>query len=124
MSTQWKYSTLPELIPAHVPHFVQSQEYVSLVEEGVDDLPGVFLGRYGEYLIRISTDEDVPPEMITKAFDVIEQLIATGDRDLRDAVVNEIFEVRDEKSDALRAFYTRLGPAARSLYDESCKPVG
>jgi hypothetical protein len=114
-----RYELLPSLLTDGHPGFATSPEYSGLVDDGAEDLPGVVLGRYGVYLIRLLEDDspDIPA-----AFELLEAL-SEADEEIATAVVEEILEVRDEGKDLLRKFRARLGPTCARLYDQHCKPI-
>lgn len=120
-TTETSYSKLPDTILILDPEFRLSQEYCDLVEEGMDDLPGVFLSRFGKYLLRRIGDSIQPSN--EPAYGLIERLLESGDREVEEAVVNEIFEVRDEPPAVLRRFFDSLGSLGQSLYERTCKPL-
>lgn len=113
------YHGMSTVVLAENPLFAASEEYLCLVDSGVEDLPGVVLGTFGTFLIRRLPDE----EAATSGFATLENLVKMDDQDVREAVVNEVFEVRAEPAAVLVAFYGKLGPRCKELYRKSCRPL-
>lgn len=103
------------------PAFERSAEYSAVVDEGMDDLPGVVLARFGRYLMRLAVGGD--ELACQRAFGALETLLQQGDHRVEEAVTNEVLEVRWEDSARLRRFFARLGPQGKSLYERTCKPL-
>lgn len=113
------YNKMSAIILSGNPDFEQSEFYRDLVDSGMDDLPGVVLGRFGGFLVSNLGDE----ESVLSGFSTLEALVCSGDPDVREAVVNEIFEVRAEPVVVLECFYAQLGPRCQELYREACRPL-
>lgn len=113
------YHGLSSVVLVQNPRFAASQEYLTLVDSGVEDLPGVVLGAFGSFLVKKLEDEEV----VKAGFATLESLVEMNDQDVQEAVVNEVFEVRAEPISVLELFYEKLGPRSKELYRRTCRPL-
>ena len=115
-----RYERLSEIILDSAPNFALSAEYRKVLESGNEDLQGVVLAAFGRYLMRLLTEE---PHSVPGGFQLLEELAESGQSEILDALVNEVFEVRAESDAEITRFRSHLGPVSRELYDHSCRSI-
>jgi hypothetical protein len=114
------YEALPEYLVREVPGFAESPE-LELVAAN-RDLPGVVTAAFGRYLERLQAaairrEADASDEAaLDRAYGVVEEMAASPDAEVRNALQVEIFEHMHGNDVVVAVVETRLGPKARSLY--------
>lgn len=113
-----RYGRIPELVK-QVTGFRESEEWIELEQNDLDELPGVVLGALRRYLLRLAKEGKANSGLVG-GFDFIERLAASDDSELRNAVVTEVFEPLEPGTDRTRGFRAQLGPCSSELYREYC----
>ena len=103
-----------------VPGFRDSPEYQLVAEH--HDLPGVIVGALTPFLVRLETTSQEgtldakEAASLDGTYRAIEALAASGDPDVENAVVVEIFEHLHASPRILAAIRGALRPASSALY--------
>jgi len=118
------YERIPQLVE-HLVEFVGSQEWQELLQNDLDELPGVVLGALRRFLIRLSTEAATLSTAslagnLSHGFEFIEKLVASEDTELQNAVVIEIFEPLEPGTNETRRFYEHLAVRSAELYRKHC----
>ncbi|HEY7561567.1 MAG TPA: hypothetical protein VH650_05275 [Gaiellaceae bacterium] len=114
------YDALPEYLLREVPGFAESPEFELVAANR--DLPGVVTAAFGRYLERLQAmairrQADAAEEAaLDRAYAVVEEMAASPDADVQNALQVEIFEHMHVNDVVVAVVETRLGPVARSLY--------
>lgn len=116
VNPDFAYRRLPALL-RDVAGFAASPEWAELEENELDDLPGIVLSRFHKFLLRLLKDEPAGDALLA-GLEFVERLAASGDAELRNAVVHEMYEALESHAAETRAFFDGLGPASRELYLE------
>ena len=102
-----------------VPGFADSPELAAVDERDRADAVARALGRYLLRLERRSVRreaDDSESVALDRAFEVFEELAASDDPAVREALVSEIFEPLHADDVVVAAVETRLGPRSSALF--------
>jgi hypothetical protein len=102
-----------------VPGFADSPELAAVGERDRADAVARALGRYLLRLERKSVRreaDDSESVALDRAFEVFEELAASDDPAVREALVSEIFEPLHADDVVVAAVETRLGPRSSALF--------
>lgn len=112
-----EYADLPDFLIRSVPGFGTSPEFALVAD--CFDLPGVIVGALRSFLERLDTasradDFDASSAASLEAvYRVIEAMASSGDPEVQNAVVVEIFEHLQED----QSIRENLHPLSRALYE-------
>ncbi len=110
-----RYDNLHKAIPENVVGFVDTPEYQNLVDTECDDLPGVVLGCLRRTILRL-LKERPGAQLLDQAFHFVECLATADDARVRNAVVEEVFEILDPAEVLTQQFRARLGEGSKQLF--------
>ena len=111
---------LADYLVRQVPGFAESPELEAFSgEPGRSDAVAGALGRYLLRLERKSVRREADASesvALDRAFEVLEELAASDDPGIREALVGEIFEPLRADDVVVAAVETRLGPRSSALF--------
>jgi hypothetical protein len=107
------YEQIPALLKAAVPGFAQSDEYQLHGE--ADDLPGVVLASFANFLARQSREAPAD-EALDKGLAVASDLWRSNDSRTLEAMRDEFFAALASDPDAIAVIVPRMEPVLRDGY--------
>jgi hypothetical protein len=121
---EFSYENIPKSAQQAVPGFSLSPEFQELLENDLEEFPGIVLGALRRFVLRLQVREGElsveEGQSLTHGYEFIERLASSSDEKLRTALVEEIFEVLNPNAAVTRGFYERLGQTGRRLYHQHC----
>ena len=103
-----RYEDVVPLLKQSTPSFLTSQEY--LLVAYCDDLPGVVLAAYGQFLARLLKQAPSSSDL-RDGLEVIHALEGWSDSRVTTAIRDEFIESFDGDDEALQAIWPRLSQA-------------
>src|SRR6187200_2995399 len=107
-----EYDRLPEFLVRRVPGFEQSPEYLLVADNF--DLPGVIVGALTPFVVRLEkasqsgTLDAAGAASLAGVYQAIEEMAASDDPEVENAVVVEVFEHLDADPRTLAAIREHL----------------
>jgi hypothetical protein len=112
--------TLADYLARQAPGFAESPELEGVPGEG--DRSEAVAEALGRYLLRLQRKavrreaDSSESDALHRAFEVLEELAASDDPRVREALVGAIFEPLHADDVVVAAVETRLGPRSRALF--------